>query len=77
MKKVLIDNICYSLDSATRTATVCPREDDEKYVGDIVIPATITHDGISYRVANIGKKAFYLCAELNSVVIPDSVVGYR
>lgn len=75
MKQVLIDNICYSLDSATCTATVCPREDDEKYVGDIVIPATITYDGTSYRVANIGEKAFYLCAELNSVVIPDSVVA--
>ena len=75
MKQVLIDNICYSLDPTTRTATICLREDDEKYVGDIVIPATITYDGTSYRVANIGKKAFYLCAELNSVVIPDSVVA--
>ena len=75
MKQILIDNICYILDPTTRTAAVCPREDDEKYVGDIVIPATITHDGISYRVTNIGKKAFYMCAELNSVVIPDSVVA--
>lgn len=43
------------------------------YTGDIVIPETITYEGITYRVTSIGYMAFYLCG-VNSVVLPNSIV---
>lgn len=69
--KQVIDNICYSLDQATRTATVCPK----KYVGDIVIPATVAYDAISYRVTNIGAHAFWGCVKLTSITIPSKLIS--
>ena len=71
MKQVLIDNICYSLDSATCTATVFPK----KYAGDIVIPATVAYDAISYRVTNIGAHAFLGCVKLTSITIPSKLIS--
>ena len=75
MKQVFIDNICYTLDSATRTATVCTREAREKYSGDIVIPATVAYDAISYRVTNIGAHAFLGCVKLTSITIPSKLMS--
>lgn len=41
--------------------------------GDIVIPATIENEGITYIVKRIGNSAFSYCNSLKSVIIGDSV----
>ena len=48
------------------------------YVGDIVIPATVTNDEKTYNVTMIGNNAFDYCQNLTSVTIPESVtsIGY-
>lgn len=73
-KKVLLDGICYKLDPDTRTADVVSGGD---YSGHIDIPATITSDGVEYRVTSIGGSAFYRTG-LTSITIPNSVtkIGY-
>lgn len=38
----------------------------------IVIPATVSYNGIIYNVTAIGKEAFYNCTKAESVVIEDS-----
>ena len=43
--------------------------------GDLVIPATVTHDGITYNVTSIGDAAFRDCSGLTSVTIPNSVTS--
>ena len=43
------------------------------YWGDVIIPETITNEGIEYRVIAIGNRAFYECVVLTSVTIPESV----
>lgn len=43
------------------------------YCGDIVIPETVSHDGIAYTVTSIASEAFQGSACLVSVYIPDSV----
>ena len=43
------------------------------YSGDVVIPATVTYNGITYPVTSIEALAFYRCTELTSVDIPNSV----
>lgn len=46
---------------------------NHRYAGDIVIPATVTHDGTTYPVTSIGYQAFAWCDTLTSIKIPDNV----
>lgn len=49
---------------------------DNKPVGDLVVPASVTHGGVAYRVVEVGAEAFYRCDSLTSVVLPAvSAVG--
>ncbi|MGM9831488.1 MAG: leucine-rich repeat domain-containing protein [Paludibacteraceae bacterium] len=41
----------------------------------LIIPETVTNDGQTYGVTSIGKKAFYFCFDLTSVIIPNSVTS--
>lgn len=41
--------------------------------GELVIPETVSHDGVVYRVESIGRDAFNYCVGLTDVVIPNSV----
>lgn len=71
----LIDGIRYQLDFVTLTATVLPLEGESKYSGDVVIPASVKYDAATYAVTAVGKEAFYSCAELSSISIPDGVTA--
>ena len=41
--------------------------------GDLVVPATVTYNGIEYSVTRIGFNAFYNCSGLTSVTMGDNV----
>ena len=44
------------------------------YEGDIVVPETVTYEGITYTVTAIGEIAFGGCeGDLNSVIVPSTV----
>ena len=71
---VVIDGLCYDLNSDTKTATLIPRIDNEKYSGDIIIPEKVTdNDGEEYVVTEIGPRCFEDCSGLTSISIPSSV----
>ena len=75
---VEIEDIWYNLDSSSRQAEVAYQGDNynkfnEKYSGDIIIPSTITHNGVTYSVTSIGYQAFIYCYSLNTITIPASV----
>lgn len=38
--------------------------------GKVVIPETVTHDGMEYKVTKIGDNAFSFCSDLESIVLP-------
>ena len=65
-----VDGIKYSV---TGENTVEVVEKDPYYSGTVVIPSTVTSDGITYDVTSIGNRAFYFCSNLASVTIPKSV----
>ncbi len=45
------------------------------YKGDVVIPSTVTYNGVEYVVTAIGDGAFVKCDELISVTAPETVVS--
>ena len=46
-----------------------------EYSGNVVIPKSVTYNGVSYPVTSIGLNAFNSCASLTSVTIPNSVTS--
>ena len=44
-----------------------------EYTGNVVIPKSVTYQGTTYPVTSIGDGAFYKCANVTSVTIPNSV----
>ena len=75
-----VDGIFYNLDAANRTATVTFQgyyydSYDNEYSGGVVIPETVTYDGITYSVMSVGSYCFYKCSSLTSITIPNSVTS--
>ena len=67
-----IGDLYYNLDVATKTAKVAR---NSSATGDIVIPASVTSDFVTYSVTSIGNGAFNHCTGLTSVTIPNSVTS--
>jgi hypothetical protein len=71
---VEIDGIYYELVSKVKEATV-KQKPNGKYTGNVVIPSSVTYDGVEYSVASIGDMVFYKCSGLTSVTIGNSVTS--
>ena len=50
--------------------------DNYDYSGSVLIPATVTHEGKTYDVTAISPYAFYNQADLQTLVIPTSVLVF-
>ena len=68
--EVYVDGLYYNIIEGTTQAEVisCGRE------GDIVIPSTITENGIEYKVTSIGDNVFN-SSYITSIEIPASVTS--
>ena len=73
-----VDSICYEVTSDSLITVEVAKlgsTNRSAYTGDVVIPAAVTYDGVTYSVTGIGFKAFYGCTGLTSVDIPNSVTS--
>ena len=66
-----VGDIYYNLIVKAGTAEVT--FGDDKYSGDVVIPASFEYEGKQYTVSVISEDAFKECIDLHSVVIPSTV----
>ena len=71
---VEIDGVWYNLDAKKGCATVVGSQTKLGYVGDVVIPETVSYDGKTYDVTAIASKAFNYSI-LSSVSIGDGVIS--
>ena len=63
-------NLTYTVNDDEKTVTLT---DGHKASGDIIIPAAVEQDGISYPVTSIGDTAFASCWQLVSVTFSGNV----
>ena len=68
-----VDGIFYNLDADNKTATVTFQGDNydsyyNEYSGDVVIPETVTYNGITYSVTSLGWACFTYCSSLTESV---------
>ena len=78
--KVEIDGIWYNLITKGKVAEVTFKGDSynsyyDEYSGSITIPATVTHNGVTYSVTSIGDYAFRDCNNLKRITIPEGVTS--
>ena len=68
-----VDGISYDvLSESDKTAFVAHQSKD--IAGDVQIPCQVSYEGTVYTVTKIGARAFYECAELTSVRLPDNII---
>ena len=70
-EEVTINGIKYDVITKGKVATV----KSSSYSGDIVIPATVEHNGVTCSVTSIESYAFSRCSGLTSIEIPNSVTS--
>ena len=72
--KVCIDGIWYYLNEEKIEATVtCSDDKEEKYQGELAIPAFVEYKDVKYVVTEIIYYAFSDCKDLVSITIPESL----
>lgn len=76
---VLVDGIYYNFDITKKEATVTYNGSEDhwysqSYSGDVVIPATVNYENVTFNVLTIGQYAFYGAYEVRSISIPEGVL---
>lgn len=63
------DGIFYKITAEGKVSVCSETTDYNSYSGQVTIPATVTHDGVTYKVSGIQEDAFRGCVELTDVTI--------
>ena len=76
----MVDGLCYLCYDDSTVMVTCQNPDTympaySSLSGDLVIPSSVTYDGKTYSVLYIDLGAFYLCSDLTSVTIPNTVTA--
>lgn len=72
----MVDGLCYDKNSDTSVSVTFQNFEPPSYTslnGRLIIPESVTFEGKTYSVTDIGTSAFDSCTGLTSVTIPNSV----
>lgn len=72
-----VNGMCFNLTSDSTVAVTYLdfiRMNEDYYIGDVVVPASISYKGKKYAVTTVGNKAFSGCSFLKSVTLPSTIV---
>ena len=84
--KFKVGDLYYRVTSLSPTATVETTYQSggfphwtatEKPTGDVVIPNSITYNGVKFEVTAIGYSSFIQCTNMTSITIPESVIKIK
>ena len=67
------DGIYYLITSDNTVSVSHSSQYSSNYSGDVIVPSTVTHDGVTYRVTALSNNAFYCCYDLTSVTLPSTL----
>lgn len=67
------DGIYYDITDAVSCEVEVTYDGTACYSGDVVIPVSVTYDGIDYSVTSIGSVAMYGCTSLTSVTFSEGL----
>lgn len=68
-----VNGIDYYITSSVSPYSVTVTSGTNAYTGSVNIPASVVYKGVTYSVTSISGSAFYGCASLTAVTIPNSV----
>ena len=69
-----VDGIYYGInDDGTSVYVTYKDRNYTSYTGSVEIPVKVTYNGTTYGVTAIGLNAFYKCAELTDVKLPETI----
>ena len=67
------NGIYYKITSEGKVSVCYESTNYNSYSGNVVIPATVTHEGMTYKVTGIYDRAFKDCTDLTGVTIGSNV----
>lgn len=72
-----VDGICYNVtnQSNKEVAVTYRTTSYNSYSGVIILPSSVTYNGINYNVTSIGESAFENCSNVIAVTIPNTVTS--
>ena len=65
----------YKVEKTEGTVSISAASTD--IAGDLVLPSSVVYDGVEYTVTIVDGSGFETCAQITSVVIPNSVIEIR
>lgn len=69
-----VEDIFYQLNLEKHTATVVKDTiNNYQTIVDLVIPETVTYEGVDYTITNIGNNAFNRCEALTTIELPSTL----
>ena len=71
MLEAVVDGLKYNYTKSTKTATVIAGDYSE--MTSVVIPASVTIEGVEYQVKEIGTSAFLQCGDIRNISISDGI----
>ena len=69
-QNVEVDGIYYKIQNGEASITAY-----QEVTGDVVIPESVSYNGVSYPVTNLSQYAFANCMGMTSITIPASVTN--